>query len=502
MEEQNNSLWSAFFDAFDSSILTAWMIVIAVVFLGSLILIFRFKNSGTAVCNRRTIELMPQIVSMIGVLGTFFGITIGLLAFQEDDLDKSIPELLGGLKTAFFTSLGGMLGSMILNAIINRLFDNIEKNQPSSTDEALGRVCQSIEAMSMKNAEVIATLQESIERQDFKNRQFQENLINKLSLLDKLTQLDKLEKLSAIDENLSDISANTLATSTEVQKNTTALNSISETVGDMKDSVDATVTTMEETKNKIQILADTMGTELENIGRMLQESNTKAMVEAMEKAAETFQEQMQEVVQRLVKENFEQLNLSVQRLNTWQMENKEMVAALTHQYAEMMDKFENTSTVLKSVSEYSQSLSGSAGLLARLVAELQKVMINDTKYTQIANKLTEAVELSRDGSAKFNNASVQLQAWIDKQKGFSESVNRLMLKLEELTSIRDYNQEFWQSTKQNLERGVNIVSGAIAGLNNEIAEIDEHFYDRLQSTLSNLDRCISEMLRHYNNRRI
>ena len=57
------------------------------------------------------------------MLGTFFGITMGLIAFDSGDLDKSIPGLLDGLKTAFFTSLAGMIGSMILSAIIGHKQD-------------------------------------------------------------------------------------------------------------------------------------------------------------------------------------------------------------------------------------------------------------------------------------------------------------------------------------------------------------------------------------------
>lgn len=44
----------------------------------------------------------------LGILGTFTGIIIGLLNFDTESIDTSIPVLLDGLKTAFITSIVGM----------------------------------------------------------------------------------------------------------------------------------------------------------------------------------------------------------------------------------------------------------------------------------------------------------------------------------------------------------------------------------------------------------
>lgn len=145
-----NSLWNEFMSSFDDTTLTVCMAIIALAIIASFLYILHVKSKDDLINRRRMIELLPQLVSTLGVLGTFLGITLGLMAFNENDLDNSIPQLLGGLKTAFFTSLGGMIGSMILNAYVNRLYDKADENRPSSTDAALARVCESIEAMSTK----------------------------------------------------------------------------------------------------------------------------------------------------------------------------------------------------------------------------------------------------------------------------------------------------------------------------------------------------------------
>lgn len=74
-------------------------------------------------------EQLPALISTLGVIGTFLGITVGLIAFNSNDLDRSIPLFLDGLRTAFFTSLLGMAGSLILNrALSKKLSDVTEKS--------------------------------------------------------------------------------------------------------------------------------------------------------------------------------------------------------------------------------------------------------------------------------------------------------------------------------------------------------------------------------------
>ena len=77
---------------------------------------------------------------------------------------------------------------------------------------------------------------------------------------------------------------------------------------------------------------------------LLQKNNTEALVEVMKKVTEEFQSQMNALISKLVTENFEQLNNSVEKLNKWQIENKEMIQSLTSQYKEMTINFEQTST--------------------------------------------------------------------------------------------------------------------------------------------------------------
>jgi exonuclease VII small subunit len=58
---------------------------------------------------KRHLATTPSIMASIGVIGTFTGITLGLLQFDVNDIDGSIAQLLEGLKLSFFTSLTGLV---------------------------------------------------------------------------------------------------------------------------------------------------------------------------------------------------------------------------------------------------------------------------------------------------------------------------------------------------------------------------------------------------------
>lgn len=99
------------------------VVFIVLAAMAARIYVNRAAKRRTLDINRRWIESLPSMISTLGVLGTFGGITLGLLFFNTNNLNVSIPLLLSGLKTAFFTSLAGMIGSLLLNRKVASLYD-------------------------------------------------------------------------------------------------------------------------------------------------------------------------------------------------------------------------------------------------------------------------------------------------------------------------------------------------------------------------------------------
>lgn len=82
--------------------------------------------------NLRMLDTASGTLVGLGLLGTFLGLTVGILGFNSSDssnIQQSIQNLLGGMGTAFSTSLLGMFCSLVYTAfdktMRNKLFRNL-----------------------------------------------------------------------------------------------------------------------------------------------------------------------------------------------------------------------------------------------------------------------------------------------------------------------------------------------------------------------------------------
>lgn len=494
-------------------------------FLGAWAYIIYCSHKGDLKNKQRWIEFLPSAVSSLGVLGTFAGITLGLWYFDEKELEQSIPFLLGGLKTAFFTSLAGMIGSIILNRVVNRLYDELNRNTPSSSEEAMKEICKAIQESSTASTTAISNMQQAMTSAMSQ----QTILFNTLNTsMQGLSQwLEKIDSKTAVVQQMATasatssqaieqkIEAQTVSINAEtaaIEAQTAILNRLENVTGDLLESSNAQAGIAQEALDETHKFSSIMRGYIDEIedemtktnslltekfdefAQLLKESNTKALKEAMENLVVEFQTQMNALISRLVQENFEQLNQSVQNLNTWQQENKQMIAELTTQYKTMADNFARTDVTLSNVSDNTRELVGNGGRLQTLIDDLRRVMIDDEKFIQIATNLTSAADLTKANMEKFDESTNQLNEWVRKQRDFRDAVNQLIVKLEELGRIRDYGEEFWQGTKAKMEEGVGIIKQGSEQLNAQIGAINAEFYTRLSDTLANLDACIQAMI--------
>jgi hypothetical protein len=56
----------------------------------------------------------PEILTTMGIFGCFVGIALALLNFDPKDVTNSVPELLNGVKTAFWASVCGVFGALLI----------------------------------------------------------------------------------------------------------------------------------------------------------------------------------------------------------------------------------------------------------------------------------------------------------------------------------------------------------------------------------------------------
>ena len=601
--------------------------IILLVFLFLLLFIKRVSENNTLIEKRRLINQFPSLISTLGVLFTFIGITVGLVGFDTSDLDTSIPLLLDGLKTAFVTSIMGMLGSMILSNIINSKFDNTDKGV-SDINIAAGLITKSVSDMSSANIEVLKVLLQQQEKQlklveiihndnleiinilsESSNSQYNEKLLEtntilkslsstvvtikddlsafKLSEANELQSIQRtLKSISDDTSNLSSINDNIISSlealgnldaseqhvseeidklGTVLKKEVSELNTVVKTqfselsafinkintkiaddilhklelienggnrtydmlkdisedtahISSINDNVisslealgnlDASEQHVSEEIDKLGVkIGDNISTivtkmnetekffisKLKDVTSLLEKNDIEQMTLYMKKFASDFQNQMNALINKLVSDNFKELNNSIKVLCSWQQENKDMIQTLTSQYKQMADNFEDTSTTLSDVEDYTRQLVDDGGKLSALIFALNQVLLEDKNFVVAINRLKEAADINKTNSLALNQSASNLNSWISSQKDFVTGVKKLVEKLDEISKFRDYNNAFWKDTKHKLNEGIDILNEGNEKMNNQIAEIDKHFYARLNTTLANLDACIQAM---------
>lgn len=498
--------------------ITNWCTLISCIIIIALFIYFliKTKNADEKYLSehQRKIDAYPSIISTFGVIGTFVGITIGLIHFNVNDLNQSIPVLLGGLKTAFFTSLLGMALSLVLrHKWTDQKFDKKEGGI-SSTEEAIKELGRNIREMNTTLASTVTEIKNTVKQTSDVQTSFYTQLLD--------LSKNSNEKQNNIDSTISRLSlmqGEQISSLRNMALSLTNIDSINkrieEILGNISDAESGNVTTFDEMNEELKKFSQILRSEVDEIedkmtdtnklltekfdefSDLLKKSNTEALVEVMKKVTEEFQKQMNALISRLIQENFAKLNDSVEQLNTWQVENKSMVENLTKHYHQMEEDFEGSSNTMQEVAEHIQKLCGGSGRLTQIITALEEVMINDKKFIEISKNLSKSASFAKESMENQNVVATKLNSWIQGIQVFKDDVQRLINKLEELNNIRNYDEQFWQSTKRSLEEGVGIIKSGSDELNNQIREIDNSFYNRLSATLSNLDNLIASMAGKY-----
>ena len=486
-----------------------------------------YKYTKGKKVNEHLYASIPNVFTTIGVLGTFIGIYIGLQDFNVNDITSSIPPLLEGLKGAFSTSIIGIILSVIFGRISEyvagmnpelsiddntRILNLINQNISGVRDE-LSNLNNKTET---NNNNIIKATQDLEKNLSQSLEEVSKNVIKTLTNNNKLI-LDKTDSFKYSFKNLIELSSKIAVDNEKYQKEINRqAKDIVKGVNEFKsESKTTSENNIAKVINTISLTSKTLSENLNNnsdkqlkkfdeLSEILSENNVKALVEVMEKVTLEFNKQMSELINRLVKENFEELNNSVKQLNTWQIENKQMVSDLTDQHILTTENFKITSDALSQISNKTEEIITNTSKITdenskvkELLNKLEEIMISDTRFEKASKNVLDAIDTIKLNIDAFDKTTSKLNDWVEKEKGIKDSTNALLVKLDEVSQIRAYNGEFWKETKNQLNEGVNIVSKTTQNLNANLDNINEEFQSQLREVLESLDELIQRIIAKY-----
>ena len=113
----------------------------------AIFLIGIFLHLVISLINRRkgNASYNAEMSLSFGILGTFMGIVLGLVNFDVDDIQGSIPQLLEGLKFAFTTSIAGMISSILIKLFPGKDTESRSEATPETIQAELGKINQTLE---------------------------------------------------------------------------------------------------------------------------------------------------------------------------------------------------------------------------------------------------------------------------------------------------------------------------------------------------------------------
>lgn len=392
--------------------------------------------SDQAICkanklNLRMLDTAAGTLVGLGLIGTFLGLTLGVSGFDStntEHIQESIQTLLGGMGTAFFTSLLGMFLSLVYvffekrwkNKFARSLFDFTEKlDKKYYIDD--------ISLMHLNQKQLMSELHSNMES-------YLDNQTKKLiSKLD--TQLSyvtedgkKVELGNAVREILK-----------ENTEQSTALKSFST---DLADSIENNLDTV--LSNQLQ---DKLVPLMQNIDK-----TTNLVVEHIDKMSEKVASPASDMIEKVVDE-------------------------LQNSMKAIMEEFKTnlSGSATKELEQLASSLSTAAESMADFPKNMEKISATlEVTIQEVKNSISE---ISKTSASTNNSAMTQMQEQIS--FAVSTMSNAIM-------EVKEVMSQLSKSSEQSSQEVINKLVSASDNMGQSLSKMLENMSSNMNETVKGI----------------
>ncbi|MBR0103245.1 MAG: hypothetical protein IJQ01_07100 [Selenomonadaceae bacterium] len=295
----------------------------------------------------------PRTASVLGVLGTFIGIAFGLWNFNPspEAMHNSVINLLGGMTTAFVTSIIGMGISLVFKNYQANAQKDYSRSHLVKADSTITDLIQYLQQADAQKSELLMKLTNSLVGDG------DSTVIGQM----KIIQSDIRDEFKGLEKVLQDNNANVIR-------------------------------------------------ELKDFGRTLAESNSKAFIEALNETMKDFNQKLTEQFG----ENFKQLNIAVGRLLVWQENYKATIEELTEDMQATFKGIDAVKNSVAKIEESAASITECSEQILNLIVtaniyerKLQQLL---SEIQSISKDTAESIQdLTKDMHGVINNANNMTQ---------------------------------------------------------------------------------------------
>ena len=313
-------------------------------------------------------DFRSTIVS-IGVLGTFVGIFIGLWNFDSNNISGSVPKLLDGLKTAFITSIVGMLCAVLLS-IVQKFKGSAEAEDEITALNSIDKKLSQLEAV-VKNSE----------------NSFLTNRI-----------------LYSIDDNIKNLSSDISGVKSELNKNQERL--------------------FDFLKEKLA----TIDSNLKEAVQTLSRGATEEIIKALENVIQDFNNNLTDQFG----DNFKLLNESVLKMIEWQESYKSSIQEFEKQLRAIFELTEQAVSITQSNAEQITNITQQYEAIAQTSKKLEEIISTNQNQIQSMESHLKAVATIGDNAKNTTENLQQFSATIQKSLSHqSDALDKFTSELKE-----------------------------------------------------------------------
>lgn len=443
----------------------------------------------------------PAFLISLGIFGTFVGIVIGLVDFDSNQIDKSISDLLEGLKTAFISSIVG-LGSGLSFKFLTTipLFPESEEgdedtNIPQDILLALNKQTQLLEATQ----EAIAGEGESSlvgqvklwreehrrAHQEFKDahKEFTDQLWRKFAEQTQLLEANQNAIAGAEESSLTgQVRLLREEHKNAHEKQTQLLEATQEAIaGEGESSLAGQVKSLGEAhKNAHEEFTAQLWRKLDEFAEIMSRSATEQVIEALKEVITDFNQNLTEQFG----ENFKELNDAVKNLVEWQENYRKQLEQLHKLY-------EESTAAIKDIEQRCALIPQSMGKLEsiietanRQIAELEQHL---AAFAEMRDKATEAIpQIQNQTRQMIDDIAASVSLASERYKQLSEDTEKLQINTanslakflkgtedlqQELTNgFKEIQQQMETTFKETLSRTEGTVQKQLQALNDATEE--------------------------------
>jgi methyl-accepting chemotaxis protein len=393
------------------------------------------KNRTKENNNEHLFDFIPHLFPTLGILFTFLGIAIGLWKFDSTAIDKSIPELMNGLKTAFLVSIFGVALLVIFSFWTNIKRKKLEEGYISDETKAINKLTEVLIELKndfyakdengnvIKPGNLIRDIYEESRKQSNSLQTFTTDLASTISfgfeqILNNPSE-GVVAELRLVKSEIENLGNKLKDPATDMTQN--IVKELQESMGKMIEEFKTSMSG--DTKNEMERLASLLG----QAGGSLTDFPTKLQV-MTDNLNENFRG-LQDVVKQISQQTLSQ---SEQSTNEMRKQVEEMSEILKNKVGDLQAGQETLLT------KQSQNLQVSDSLLSAFNKSIEKMNGLSSGVTETINKL--------------NQAQSELERVISTFRNISQDVNASSSKFgESQLTFSKYSNEFLQNNSNTIE---------------------------------------------------